>query len=293
MPRTEFTYCTLDSITILLLVVAILAPPLLLPRRLQRRKKLDDSPSEEVIKWPISKRRHYPLHDSTIRKRPRRAKQRRVKRIKCGGCGVLLDDSTAFQEHCMEVEHDDDFAFDCEEVEVVVEDGEALPEGSVDLTDEDRHFIYYNADDTCPLSSAWVGPKPIEVEGKSYRTLEHYWHSVRYETTEPDLARRIASADTPVLLSNTEGMDKARKDWDEVKEDMLHKGLRAKFAGPPRDCCEVAAKFLIETSPKSVICVSVDPWAGMSAAGGIATGQNHVGKALEVVRAEILAQDSS
>ena len=219
----------------------------------------------------------------------RKAKQRRVKRIKCGGCGILLDDSSAFQTHCMDVEHDDDFAFDCSEVEVVVEDGEALPDGSVDLTDEDKHFVYYNADANSPLSSAWIGPKPIEVEGKAYRTFEHYWQSVRYETADPDLAERIAVADSPILLSNTEGMDKARKDWDDIKEDVLFKGLRAKFAG---ESSELASKALIETSPKTIVCVSVDPWAGMSAADGIATGQNHFGRALEVIRNE-LGQNSS
>ena len=40
------------------------------------------------------------------------------KKIKCGGCGELLADNDAFQEHCMEKEHDDDFAYDCTEVEV-------------------------------------------------------------------------------------------------------------------------------------------------------------------------------
>ena len=40
------------------------------------------------------------------------------KKIKCGGCGALLADNEAFQTHCTEVEHDDDFAYDCEEVEV-------------------------------------------------------------------------------------------------------------------------------------------------------------------------------
>ena len=49
----------------------------------------------------------------------RRAKQRRVKRIKCGGCEAILDDAAAFQSHCNEeAEHDDDFCYDCEEVEV-------------------------------------------------------------------------------------------------------------------------------------------------------------------------------
>ena len=40
------------------------------------------------------------------------------KRIKCGGCGSILKDAAEFQEHCGEVEHDDDFAYDCEEIEV-------------------------------------------------------------------------------------------------------------------------------------------------------------------------------
>eukprot|EP00439_Symbiodinium_sp_Y106_P075539 s1214_g15.t1 len=63
----------------------------------------------------------------------KKAKQRRAKKIKCGGCGALLSDAEAFATHCGEVDHDDDFAYDCEEVEVVIEEGEELPEGTVDL----------------------------------------------------------------------------------------------------------------------------------------------------------------
>ena len=40
-------------------------------------------------------------------------------RIKCLGCETILKDGKEFQEHCMAVEHDEDFAFDCEEVEIV------------------------------------------------------------------------------------------------------------------------------------------------------------------------------
>ena len=39
----------------------------------------------------------------------RRAAEKRVKKLKCGGCGALLADGIAFQAHCAEVEHDDDF----------------------------------------------------------------------------------------------------------------------------------------------------------------------------------------
>mmetsp|Transcript_18251 Transcript_18251/g.34139 ORF Transcript_18251/g.34139 Transcript_18251/m.34139 type:complete len:217 (+) Transcript_18251:70-720(+) len=44
---------------------------------------------------------------------------RKRKRIKCVGCGVVVVDTDAFQRHCEEVDHDDDFCYDCEEIEVV------------------------------------------------------------------------------------------------------------------------------------------------------------------------------
>jgi hypothetical protein len=42
------------------------------------------------------------------------ATQRVVEKIKCLGCGTILEDNQAFQTHCMDVEHDDEFAYDCE-----------------------------------------------------------------------------------------------------------------------------------------------------------------------------------
>ena len=46
---------------------------------------------------------------------------RKRKRLKCGGCGEILLDAKNFQSHCEEVEHDDDFAYDCTEIEVTEE----------------------------------------------------------------------------------------------------------------------------------------------------------------------------
>jgi hypothetical protein len=43
------------------------------------------------------------------------------KMLKCAGCGALCGDTAAFQAHCEEVEHGDDFASECEEVEMEVE----------------------------------------------------------------------------------------------------------------------------------------------------------------------------
>ena len=62
----------------------------------------------------------------------RKASERRVQRIKCGGCGAIVDDSAAFQAHCGEVEHDDDFTYECETIEVVISADEVREATSVD-----------------------------------------------------------------------------------------------------------------------------------------------------------------
>ena len=48
------------------------------------------------------------------------------------------------------------------------------------------------------------------------------------------------------------------------------------------------AGMQVETEGRELVNVDTDSWAGMSAAGGIATGHNNVGKALMEVRAELL-----
>ena len=45
--------------------------------------------------------------------------RRRVRqRIKCLGCDAIVADGKAFEEHCNVIEHAEDFAYDCENVEV-------------------------------------------------------------------------------------------------------------------------------------------------------------------------------
>ena len=44
-----------------------------------------------------------------------------------------------------------------------------------------------------------------------------------------------------------------------------------------------------ETGQRMVVCVDVDPWLGMQAAGGISSGQNKFGKALMALRDEAAA----
>lgn len=211
----------------------------------------------------------------------RRAKQRVLKRIKCNGCGALSVDSTAFQAHCMEVDHDDDFAYDCSEVEVVLEGDEPLPEDTIDLNAPTVHCFYNNA--LAPFSNAY--PCDVTVDGVLYRSLENYWQAAKYLQTAPDIAAKIAAApDAPEAhnISWAEGTNKQSATWDDEKSAVLLKGLRQKFAQHP----DLAAQ-LLATGDKLIVCVDQDSWAGMRSEDGITSGQNNIGKALMTVRSEL------
>ena len=52
------------------------------------------------------------------KKRDEELRTRVRKKLRCGGCGIILENPGAFQTHCEEVEHGEDFAYDCEEIMV-------------------------------------------------------------------------------------------------------------------------------------------------------------------------------
>lgn len=187
----------------------------------------------------------------------KRAAERRVTRLKCGGCGALLDDAAAFQAHCGEVEHDDDFTYDCEQVEVVIGADEALPESHVDLNAPTVH-AFYNASSADALSlSMRSAAAPFALGGANYSNLEAYWRSDAVESA---------------------GL--------EARGTLLAAALRAQYLG---EGGAALLAHLLETADKLIVNVDVDPWLGMQAAGGISTGQNMLGKALMELRAEAAA----
>eukprot|EP00927_Polykrikos_kofoidii_P017162 TRINITY_DN17789_c0_g1_i1.p1 TRINITY_DN17789_c0_g1~~TRINITY_DN17789_c0_g1_i1.p1 ORF type:complete len:428 (-),score=85.09 TRINITY_DN17789_c0_g1_i1:324-1523(-) len=214
----------------------------------------------------------------------KRASQRRAKRIKCGGCGAYLTDTEAFATHCSEVEHGDDFAYDCEEVEIVIEGGESLPEGMIDLADSSKVHGFY-ATETEPFALAYASP--VEIDGKRYPTLEHYWLCTPFIGRNDELVGLVAAAPTvaeAAVIANGAGIDAARPDWRDCRESFLIGAIRAKF----NQHSDLATQ-LLATGDRTIVLVGTDPWAGMQAPGGIPSGQNHLGKALMEVRKELSA----
>ncbi|CAE7238604.1 yod1 [Symbiodinium natans] len=157
----------------------------------------------------------------------KKAKQRRAKKIKCGGCGALLGDAEAFATHCGEVDHDDDFAYDCEEVEVVIEEGDELPEGTVDLNAD--HIYSFSNTGKDPLCHAF--PAAVTIAGFSFPSMEHYWQAAPFIGGEEALVRSIAAAatvDEALILAGGAAPSAQRSDFRERRLELLAEGLKAK-----------------------------------------------------------------
>jgi len=211
-----------------------------------------------------------------------RASQRVKKVLKCNGCGALCNDSAAFQAHCMEVEHGDDFDYMCEEMEVIEDANAPLEEGQVDLTNDAKFHTFYNSA-AAPFSNFF--PAAIKVGTETFPTVEHFWQWQRYLDTDLRSKIRAAGSITEVhhLVSSLDHPE--REDWDQAKGDVLLQALRAKFT----QHVELAEK-LLSTGDKTVVNVDSDDWGGMKVAGGISSGRNNVGLLLMQVRSELQAK---
>lgn len=91
-----------------------------------------------------------------------------------------------WQVHCGVVEHDDDFSYECETVEVVISADEALPEGSTDLNAPDVHAFYNAHAGKEPSLSIADTSAPFELDGESFVSIEDYWRSDRVREAEID-----------------------------------------------------------------------------------------------------------
>jgi len=219
------------------------------------------------------------------------ASRRVVKKIKCNGCGTVVDDPEGFKVHCEEFEHDDDFCYDCEEVTVVEEGDEAVPEGRIDLTSPDV-VAFYNTE-SAPLSN--LHPSPLLVGGRTYPTAEHFWLTVQFTsgpvdnpvaagTPDEAVADALCAAPVEALNVVANGFSSSeRTGWFSgtggERLAALKAALQAKFTQHPTLAAELAA-----TGAKTLVLVDADRWSGMSAAGGIPTGKNRVGEALMELR---------
>lgn len=115
----------------------------------------------------------------------------------------------------------------------------------------------------------------FRVGGKRYATIEHYFQSQK--TTDSKRREEIRLAESPLTAKRMGRYVGIRPDWEKVKEDVMMKDLRLKFANPI-----MCAKLLRTRNVKLVEDSPYDFYWG-----GRGNGRNRLGILLMRLRKEL------
>jgi hypothetical protein len=126
--------------------------------------------------------------------------------------------------------------------------------------------------------------RPITIDAVEYPTTEHYFQAMKF--TDYEHQRKVATAPTPgdsARLGRTPHPS-YRPDWDEVKDSVMLRAVRAKFT-QHADLREI----LLSTGDAHIAeHTTIDSYWGD---GGDGSGRNQLGKILMMVRGELRGGD--
>ena len=125
-------------------------------------------------------------------------------------------------------------------------------------------------------------PHPIELDSLRWPTVEHYFQAQKFAET-PHI-EAIRQAPSPMVAARM-GRSRARplrSDWDQVKDEIMLRAVRAKFA----QHADLAALLLSTGDALIVERSRRDHYWGD---GGDGTGANKLGQILMQLRAELRA----
>ncbi len=126
----------------------------------------------------------------------------------------------------------------------------------------------------------------VTLDGKYYRTTEHYFQSQKYAGVNPERAALIRQVSSPKEAANL-GRDRKyplRPDWEQVKDDVMRAAVRAKFS----QHVDLGQLLLATAEEELVEASSSDYYWGCGTNGD---GKNMLGQILMEVRAELRAQE--
>lgn len=123
----------------------------------------------------------------------------------------------------------------------------------------------------------------VKMNGKTYKTSEHYYQSQKYKGTAWET--KVCKAGGPMEAAEI-GRDKSgplRRDWESVKDNVMREVVEAKFRQHP-----ALAKQLLETEDAKLVEHTENDsyWAD----GGNGKGKNMLGIILMEVRAKLKAE---
>jgi ribA/ribD-fused uncharacterized protein len=126
-------------------------------------------------------------------------------------------------------------------------------------------------------------PFPIDLDGKRWPTIEHYYQAQKF--THAGLQTKIRRAEKPAIAKSIadKHRDKIRSDWDALRDDVMYRAVRRKFELYPE-----LLDLLLATGDEDIVEVAPsDYYWGIGREG---TGQNKLGKIIERIRFEFAGQ---
>jgi ribA/ribD-fused uncharacterized protein len=123
-------------------------------------------------------------------------------------------------------------------------------------------------------------PFPIQLDGKTWPTSEHYFQAHKF--LDEALQEAVRQAKSPMAAARM-GRDRSkplRADWENIKDDTMRTAVRAKFAQH-----ESLKKLLIDTADAIIVeHTERDSYWGD---GGDGSGKNMLGLILMEIRDEL------
>lgn len=140
-------------------------------------------------------------------------------------------------------------------------------------------IYFYHQDDPKTGYMSNFSKHPIVVNNKFYATSEHYFQSKKFEGTVHEERVRLANSPMIAAIMGRNKNSPLRKDWEQVKDQIMYKALEEKFNQHP-DICE---KLL---STGNAILIEHTKNDSYWADGGDGTGLNKLGLLLMRLRDE-------
>lgn len=143
-----------------------------------------------------------------------------------------------------------------------------------------QSLLFYSTQDAYGEFSNFAA-FPIEIDGQTWPTSEHYFQAQKFSGTEyEELIRTTLSPMAAAKIGRDRKLP-LRPDWEEVKDCVMRKAVWTKFNQHPR-----LAAMLIETGDAVIVeHTHNDAYWGD---GGDGKGVNRLGQILMDVRTELL-----
>lgn len=126
---------------------------------------------------------------------------------------------------------------------------------------------------------------PIILEGKTWPTTEHYFQAKKFEGTPHEEAVRLCDGPSAAAKMGRDRSLPLRKDWEQVKEDIMFEALQAKMDQYP-----AIRELLLSTGDATLVEHTVNDsyWGD----GGDGSGKNRLGHLLMELR-KLIQYDTS